>query len=166
VCLFCFIIKVCCVDWPVQNSPHFPDLGISWRWVVSFMPRPLYPRGKSPRYPLDRRAPEPVWTTLRRENSWPYRDSNCDPLVVQPVASRYTDCAIPALSGLQYMIKMLACHTSFVPTSHGLAEALTKARILGSEVQPFGMRYISSSAVSTKRLGQNTGHYSPIHRLV
>jgi hypothetical protein len=26
-----------------------------WRWLVSFTPLPLYPRGKSPRYPLDRR---------------------------------------------------------------------------------------------------------------
>jgi hypothetical protein len=38
-----------CID------PHFLDLGTSWRWVVSFTPRPLYPRGKSPRYPLYRR---------------------------------------------------------------------------------------------------------------
>jgi hypothetical protein len=36
-------------------------------------------------------APEPIWTTLRIENSLPYRDSNSDPSVVQPVASRYTD---------------------------------------------------------------------------
>jgi hypothetical protein len=28
---------------------------MSWRWMVSFTPRPLYPRGKSPRYPLYRR---------------------------------------------------------------------------------------------------------------
>jgi hypothetical protein len=42
-------------------------------------------------------ALEPVWTTWRSENSCPYWDSNSDPLVVQPVASRYTDCAIPAL---------------------------------------------------------------------
>jgi hypothetical protein len=39
---------------------------------------------------------EPVWTIWRRENSWPDRDSNSDPSVVQPVASRYTDYAIPA----------------------------------------------------------------------
>jgi hypothetical protein len=38
-----------CID------PHFLDLGTSWRWVVNFTPRPLYPRGKSLRYPLDRR---------------------------------------------------------------------------------------------------------------
>jgi hypothetical protein len=38
-------------------------------------------------------APEPVWTTWRRESSWPYRDSNTDPSVVQSVVSRYTDYA-------------------------------------------------------------------------
>jgi hypothetical protein len=31
-----------CID------PHFHDLGTSWRWVVIFTPRPLYPRGKIP----------------------------------------------------------------------------------------------------------------------
>jgi hypothetical protein len=31
-----------------------------------------------------------------RENSWPYWDLNLDSLIVQPVASLYTDCAIPA----------------------------------------------------------------------
>jgi hypothetical protein len=41
-------------------------------------------------------TPEPVWTTWRRENSWPYRNTNSDPSVVQLVASRYTDWAIPA----------------------------------------------------------------------
>jgi hypothetical protein len=38
-----------CID------PHFLDLGTSWRWLVTFTPRPLYPRGKSHRYTLDRR---------------------------------------------------------------------------------------------------------------
>jgi hypothetical protein len=36
-----------CID------PYFLGLGTSWRWVVSFTPRPLYPRGKSSRYPLE-----------------------------------------------------------------------------------------------------------------
>jgi len=31
------------------------DLGTRWSWVVSFTIRPLYPQGKSPSYPLDRR---------------------------------------------------------------------------------------------------------------
>jgi hypothetical protein len=30
----------------------------------------------------------PVWALWRRENCWPYRESNCDPSVVQPVGSR------------------------------------------------------------------------------
>jgi hypothetical protein len=34
--------------------------------------------------------------TWRKENSRPYRDSNSDPSVVQPVASHYTDFSIPA----------------------------------------------------------------------
>jgi hypothetical protein len=33
----------------------FFDLGTIWRWVVSFTPWPLYPQGKSPWYPLDKR---------------------------------------------------------------------------------------------------------------
>jgi hypothetical protein len=41
--------------WGVELYLHaFFDLGIRWRWVVSFKPRPLYSRGKSSRYPLYR----------------------------------------------------------------------------------------------------------------
>jgi hypothetical protein len=36
-------------------DPCFLDLGTKWRWVVSFTPRPLYPLGKSLRYPSQRR---------------------------------------------------------------------------------------------------------------
>jgi hypothetical protein len=36
-------------------APHIFDLGTTWRWVVSFTPRPLYLQGKIPWYPLDRR---------------------------------------------------------------------------------------------------------------
>jgi hypothetical protein len=48
-------------------APRIHDLGTRWRWVVSFTPRPLYTQGKSPWYPLDRRAPEPFWTQWWRE---------------------------------------------------------------------------------------------------
>jgi hypothetical protein len=40
-------------------APRILDSGPRWRWVVSFTPRPLYPQGKSPWYPLDRRLGGP-----------------------------------------------------------------------------------------------------------
>jgi hypothetical protein len=35
-------------------APCILHLDTTWRWVVSFTPRPLYPQGKSLWYPLDR----------------------------------------------------------------------------------------------------------------
>jgi hypothetical protein len=61
--------------WGVEELLHsFFDLGIRWRQVVSFTPRPIYPQEKSPWYPFDRR-----WVGLRavldavvkRKNSQP-----------------------------------------------------------------------------------------------
>jgi len=40
-------------------TPRILNLGTRWRWVVSFTPQPLYPWGKSPWYPLDRRLGGP-----------------------------------------------------------------------------------------------------------
>jgi hypothetical protein len=37
----------------------FFDIGTRWRRGVSFTPRPPYPQGKSPPYPLDRRLGGP-----------------------------------------------------------------------------------------------------------
>jgi hypothetical protein len=54
-----------CID------PHFLALGSSWRWVVSFTLRVLYPWGKSPRYPLDRRLGGPQSLSERGENFYP-----------------------------------------------------------------------------------------------
>jgi hypothetical protein len=52
-----YVMKTCggrgCID------RRFLDLGNSWRRVVSFTPLPLYSRGKSSRYPLDRRLSGP-----------------------------------------------------------------------------------------------------------
>jgi hypothetical protein len=48
--------------------------------MVSVTPRPLYSRGNSPQYLLDRKpgwAPEPVWTLWRREN---YKETNISSL--------------------------------------------------------------------------------------
>jgi hypothetical protein len=38
---------------------YFLDLKTNWKWVVNFTPQPLYPQGKSPRYPLDKRLSGP-----------------------------------------------------------------------------------------------------------
>jgi hypothetical protein len=38
---------------------------------------------------------------VRRENSWPSGDLNSGPFVVQPVASRKTDYALPVFRGLE-----------------------------------------------------------------
>jgi hypothetical protein len=72
--------------------------------VVSFTPRPLYRRGKSPgtHWIGGCVGPQPGWTTWRTENSRLYGDSNSDPSAVQPVASRCTDCAIAASSAILY----------------------------------------------------------------
>jgi hypothetical protein len=40
------------------------------------------------------RAPEPVWTTLRREHCRPSLDAISGRSAVQRVASRYTECAL------------------------------------------------------------------------
>jgi hypothetical protein len=37
-----------------RYSSTILGFGTGWRWVVSFTPRPLYPQGNRPRYPLDR----------------------------------------------------------------------------------------------------------------
>jgi hypothetical protein len=54
------------------------------------------PPGKEPPVPIGQEVgwtSEPVWMIWRSENSWPHRASNSDSLVVNPVASRYTDYA-------------------------------------------------------------------------
>jgi hypothetical protein len=42
-----------------RHSSTILDLSNRWRWVVNFMPWPLYSHGNSPRYPLDRRLGGP-----------------------------------------------------------------------------------------------------------
>jgi hypothetical protein len=60
--------------------------------VVSFTPRLLYPRGKSPWYPLDRRlgggAQSRSGHSGEEKNSQPLQ--GLEPPIIQPVAQRYT----------------------------------------------------------------------------
>jgi hypothetical protein len=80
-------------------DPHFLDLGTGWSWVVRFTPLPLYLRGKSPWYPFDWRlgGPQSRSGRLTEERVLHLmRTRNSDPSVVQPVASRHTDWALPA----------------------------------------------------------------------
>jgi hypothetical protein len=53
-------MEIGCID------PHFLDFGSSWRQVVSFTPRPLYPEGKSHLYPSYRRLGGPQSRSGRR----------------------------------------------------------------------------------------------------
>jgi hypothetical protein len=95
-----------CID------PHFLDLGTSGRRVVSFTPQPLYPRGKRPRSPLDRRFGGP-----QSRSGW-YRVEKI--LDRTGTRTRYTEYAIPApdykriilkyevnVKGLDYLITNL-----------------------------------------------------------
>jgi hypothetical protein len=52
------------------------DLGIRWRWVVSFTLQPLYPPGKSPRCPLDRMLQSRSGLCGEERNLYPCRKSN------------------------------------------------------------------------------------------
>jgi hypothetical protein len=73
----------------------FLALGTSWKWVVCFTPRPLYPR-----YSLNRRLDGPLSRSGRHGDVKILASIGTNPLVVQPVASRYTDhtaCAIQVI---------------------------------------------------------------------
>jgi hypothetical protein len=81
--------------WEVKVQLHsFFVLGTIWRCVISFTPRPLYPQGKSPWYPLDRRLGGPQSRSRsggEEKNSQPRRESNPRTPIIQPVAQSYTD---------------------------------------------------------------------------
>jgi hypothetical protein len=68
---------------------------VGGEWSASCLGR--FTPGESPRYPLNRRlGGRQSRSGWHAENSWTYRDWNSDHSAVQPVASFYTDWAIPA----------------------------------------------------------------------
>jgi hypothetical protein len=80
-------------------DPHSLDLATRWGWMVSFTPRPLYPRGNSPgtHWIGDWVGPTTGLDYMEKWKFLQHRNSISYPLVVQTVASRYTNCANPAL---------------------------------------------------------------------
>jgi hypothetical protein len=69
-------------------APRIIDLGTIWRWVASFTPQPLYPQGKSPWYPLDRRlggSQRRSGRGVEEENSEPL--PGLEPPIIQPISS-------------------------------------------------------------------------------
>jgi hypothetical protein len=87
----------------------FLDLGTSWRWVVSFTQRPLYPWGRSHWHPLDRSlGGSQNLSGWCRENSLPYGDSNSDFFVAQPITSCHTNCVV--WKGMRYNEAVVAHH--------------------------------------------------------
>jgi hypothetical protein len=68
--------------------------------MVSFTSRPLYPQGKSPWYPLDRRLGGPQSRSGRGgEKKTPQPLPGLEPPIIQPVAQRYsTETSQPVLN--------------------------------------------------------------------
>jgi hypothetical protein len=65
----------CMGEW-MYRSTSFLDLGTGWRWVDSFTSLPLYPRGKSPRYPLVSRLGGPQNRSGRRGDTAQFPRNN------------------------------------------------------------------------------------------
>jgi hypothetical protein len=65
LCLTNYALRHECVWGSRCIDPRFLDLGTSWRRVVSFTARPLYPLEKSPLYPTGTRTP-----TSRSSSTW------------------------------------------------------------------------------------------------
>jgi hypothetical protein len=91
------LVTVAVLIYTYIRKVHDSLFGQDWLFFLFFTPRTLYSRGKSPRYPLDRRLGGPQSRSGRfGEEKILDPTGTLNPLVVQPVSSRYTDYAIPA----------------------------------------------------------------------
>jgi hypothetical protein len=75
-----------------RYSSTILDLGIRWRWIVSFTPLPLYPRGNGLRFPLDGRLGEP-----QSRSGCCGEEKNVALLGIEPRPSSPQPVAIPTL---------------------------------------------------------------------
>jgi hypothetical protein len=72
-------------------APHVRNVGTKWERVDSFTTLPLYPQGKSTRYPFHRRLGGPQNRSGRggkEKISQPL--SGLEPPIIQPIPQRYT----------------------------------------------------------------------------
>lgn len=67
MCSTIYLLIKYCVSGGI--APLFPDLGPKWKEVFRFMPQPIFPLGKGPQYPFDRKL-------AKRKIFWPYLDVN------------------------------------------------------------------------------------------
>jgi hypothetical protein len=88
-------------DWSASRPSHSPS---GTHWIGSWV---------GPRTGPDEEE---------RSKSFPYRDSNSDPSAMQPVTSRYTDCATPAQNIVSFsVILTLSCVLWERKSQHGVA---------------------------------------------
>jgi hypothetical protein len=88
-------------------APRILDLGTRCMWVVSFTPRSLYPQGKSPWYPLDRRLSGPQSRSgrgVKRKIPSSRRESNPRTPIVKSIVQRYTDTVLMYLRFYEYFL--------------------------------------------------------------
>jgi hypothetical protein len=82
---FILLFYILCIYNIFIYVPHFLDISTNWKLVVSFSPLLLYPWGKNPCYPLDRRQGGPQIRSGQcriEKDSLPYRDLNSNPSVI------------------------------------------------------------------------------------
>jgi hypothetical protein len=101
-------------------TPCILDIGTRWKSVVSFSPLPLYPEGKSCRYPLDRRLGGPL-----SPSGYGGEEKNSQLLlglkssIIQPVAQRY-NIELTRLSTRTVRLKQKKLHYSYKHFLHFL----------------------------------------------
>jgi hypothetical protein len=119
--------------WGVEVLLHaLFDRGTIWRCVVSFTSRPLYPKGKSPRHPLDRRLGGPQSQSghgVEKKNSQsPPRESNPDLLNVKfrtnfmEYFNKGPSCKTLEHNKIQFLLKF----TTFLGTFFQFGERIMK----------------------------------------
>jgi hypothetical protein len=81
--------------------------------MVNFTPRPIYPQGKSPWYPLDRRLGRPQNHSGHggeEKNSQPQPQPVAEPRIIQPVAQLYTT-QLSRLIGIGFYVQYINIKT-------------------------------------------------------